>query len=369
MQQHQLRLNLYIEAARSLKQTHQHHTQRNFFQWAVKVRLAHRTYCSFQLIDARLRRHPATFNVQLRHTLVVTAEKRGEVLRKVLFVHLGQGADDAKVQRDVAAKGFRIEADLDIARVHIGMEKTIAKHLGEENRHTIARQFGNIHASIAQLLHLADGHAVHTLHHHHFGVAKVPKYLGHQHQIQPLHVAPQLGRIGGFAHQIQFVVQIGIELGHHFARFQALAISREAFQPTGHHAHESQVFFNHRQHPGTQHLHRHLMRLPLTVHQGSEVHLCNRGAGHRLTLERGEYLGNRFAKCPLDGGNRRCRIERWHAVLQQGQFIGNVRRHQIAPGGQHLAELHENRPQPLQGLAQTLTTRSAQIAPDRHQPR
>jgi hypothetical protein len=60
----------------------------------------------------------------------------------------------------------------------------------------------------------------------------------------------------------------------------------------------------------------------------------------------------------LDDGARLCTGERRHLVLQLGQFVGDVRRHQVAPGGQHLAELDEDRPQVLQRQSQPLTTRS-----------
>jgi hypothetical protein len=50
-------------------------------------------------------------------------------------------------------------------------------------------------------------------------------------------------------------------------------------------------------------------------------------------------------------------VKRRHPVLQQRQLIGDIRRHQIAPRRQHLAELHKNGPQPLQRLTQTLPAR------------
>ena len=46
---------------------------------------------------------------------------------------LGQRTDDAEVQRDVFAEMFRIDGNKDIARMHVGMEKTIAKYLHKKN--------------------------------------------------------------------------------------------------------------------------------------------------------------------------------------------------------------------------------------------
>jgi len=56
--------------------------------------------------------------------------------------------------------------------------------------------------------------------------------------------------------------------------------------------------------------------------------------------------------------------ERRHAVLQFRQFVGDVGRHQIAPRGQHLAELDEDRPEVFQRLPQPHATRRGDVAPE-----
>ena len=362
LQQHQLRLNFHLKAARGLEQAHQHHAQRNLGQRAIKVGLADAANRCFQCLDAGGGRHPAAFNVQLGHALVVAAEKRREVLRQILFVELGERAHDAKVQRDVAAKGLGGQADHDVARVHVGVEKTVAKHLGEENRHPIARQLGNIDPGFAQRLHLADGHAVHALHHHHVGVAEVPENLGHQQQVQPFHVAAQLRGIGGLAHQVQLIVEVGVELGHHFARLEALAVAGELFHPTGHHVHERQVFVDDALHAWAHHLDGHLALVAFAVADGGKVHLRNRGAGHGLALEGEKNFAERFAKRFFNRLDRNLRIEGRHAVLQLGQLLCHIGRQQVAARGQHLTKFDKNRPQLLQRLAQALPARSVQAA-------
>src|SRR5260221_24643 len=72
------------------------------------------------------------------------------------------------------------------------------------------------------------------------------------------------------------------------------------------------------------------------------------------------YLVQLLAEGALDGVHRNLRIEGRHAVLQPGQLLGHVGRHQVAARGQHLAELHEDGPQLLQGLAQALAARLVQ---------
>lgn len=145
MQQHQLRLNFHLETARCLEQAHQHHAQRNLGQRAVKVRLTDGTNGGLQLFHTCGGGNPATFNVQGCHALVVSAEKRQEVLRQIFLVKFRQRANDAKVQRDIAAKALWLQAHHDVARVHVGVEKAVTEDLGEEQRHTIAGQLRNVH--------------------------------------------------------------------------------------------------------------------------------------------------------------------------------------------------------------------------------
>ena len=81
MQQNQLRLNLDLKTARGLKQPHQQHTERDFFQGPIKVRFTHGSDGSFQLIDTGCRRYPARFHMQLGNTFVIAPEKGREILR------------------------------------------------------------------------------------------------------------------------------------------------------------------------------------------------------------------------------------------------------------------------------------------------
>ena len=104
------------------------------------------------------------------------------------------------------------------------MEKAISKHLGEENGDTIAGQLFHVHARSSEPIRLADGYTIHALHHNDFAVAVIPKHFRNHDQIQARHVAPQLGRAGSFAHQVQFIVKVFVKLGHHFTRLQAFAI-------------------------------------------------------------------------------------------------------------------------------------------------
>jgi len=68
--------------------------------------LAHGADGVLELVHARVGRHPARFQVRLRHALVVALEEGEEVLRQVVLVDVGERAHDAEIDRDVlAARG------------------------------------------------------------------------------------------------------------------------------------------------------------------------------------------------------------------------------------------------------------------------
>ena len=109
-------------------------------QRPVEDRLAHGADGRFELVDARIGRRPAGFDMRLGHALVVAPEKGEEILRQVVLVDVGQRAHDAEIERDVLAARLGVDGNEDIARVHVGVEKTVAEHLGEEDLDAGARQ-------------------------------------------------------------------------------------------------------------------------------------------------------------------------------------------------------------------------------------
>jgi hypothetical protein len=123
--------------------------------------------------------------------------------------------------------------------------------------------------------------------------APVPEHLGHAKQIAFGKVAAQLAGVGGLDHQVEFVMQVLVELGHHLAGLEAPAVHPDALEPRGHVAHQRQIAVDYRQHARTQHLHGHLAAMARTAAQRGEVHLGDRRAGHRLVLERLEQLVSR----------------------------------------------------------------------------
>ncbi len=145
MQQYQLWLDFYAEAAGRLKQAQQHPTKGDFFQRPVKDRLANRTYCRLKFIHAGIFGRPAGFDMHFGDAFVIAAEEGDEILCKVVFVDIGERAHDAEIQRDIAA----IRRHLDVARMHVGVKEPVAKYLRVENLDPVGGKPGDVHARCA----------------------------------------------------------------------------------------------------------------------------------------------------------------------------------------------------------------------------
>jgi hypothetical protein len=128
------------------------------------------------------------------------------------------------------------------------------------------------------------------------GVHSRPDHLGDQHQIEPLHIAPQLGGVGRLTHQIELVVQVHVELGHHLAGLEAPAVAGQSLDPGGEHPQQREVVVDDLQHAGAQHLDGDLA----AVVQLRKMHLGDRGTGDRLGIEAGEQRFDRASEGLLD---------------------------------------------------------------------
>ena len=183
--------------------------------------------------------------------------------------------------------------------------------------------FADVDAGLAQPLDLADRHAVHALHHDHVGVAAVPEHLGDQHQVQACHVAAQLGGVGRLAHQVELVVQVLVELGHHLARLQALAVGRQPLDPA---RPACAAAPGRSRSPPACRGAAPSPRPRAPSSQRGEVHLRDRCAGHRLARRScANIVVDRPAEGALDRSpSPRCGGKRRHAVLQQRQLVGDV---------------------------------------------
>ncbi len=365
LQQHELRLDLDIEASRGLEQAHQHQPQRQLLQRPVEERLAAGAHRRLEFLDPRMTRHPSGLDVQFGHPAVVAPEEGEEVLRQVVLVELGQRADDAEVERDVAVEVGAFTTDQDVARMHVGMKEAMAEHLREEDLDAFARQLLQVDAGLAHLVHASDRNAVHALHRQHVHGAGTPVHLGHPQQTRVGEIAAQLIGVGALADQVELVVQVMVELVDHLQRPQPAGVGRHPGQQRAEGAQQRQVALDDVGHAGTQHLDRHRA----AVVQTREVDLGDRRRGDRRGVELGIDLGDPAAEATLDLRDGVLPRKWRHPVLQQCELVGDVDGDQVAPGREHLAELDEDRPQAFERLAQSLTAGGVQLAAEPQQAR
>ena len=171
LQQHELRLDLHVEATRRLEQPHQHLAELDLLAAAGR-RSARRPRGSRLRTrpSACSRRHPAATRGALRDALVVATEEREEILREVALVPLGQRAHDAEIERDVLAV-------VDGASTPTKMLPGCMSAWKKPSRNTCVKKISTPVARqplqcprrpSTQSAMLPDRHAGHPLHHHHF---------------------------------------------------------------------------------------------------------------------------------------------------------------------------------------------------------
>src|SRR5436190_24128680 len=98
-----------------------------------------------------------------RDTAIVASEEREKVLREIAFVRVRQRSHDAEVERDVFALVRRVGRDENVSRMHVGVEEAVAKHLGEENLDTGARELLNVDALHDEPVDLSNRRPLHLL--------------------------------------------------------------------------------------------------------------------------------------------------------------------------------------------------------------
>ena len=172
--------------------------------------------------------------------VVIAVEKGEEVDGEIAFVVVGQRADDAEIEGDVAVVG----GDQNVAGVHIGMEKAVAEDLCEEDFHAVIGKFVQIDAVGFEFGDFRYRRAVHPFDGQYVAGAVVVKHLGYNQHIAVLKITPELAGIGGFAHQVQLVMQIFVKFCHYFARFQTLAVGKQTLDPSRTEAHQRQILFD-----------------------------------------------------------------------------------------------------------------------------
>ena len=70
----------------------------------------------------------------------------------------------AQSRADIARISRVRYVDLDVAGVHVGMEKVVVKYLGEKSFHTLVRQYLEVDVGCAQSFYVTYRYAIYALH-------------------------------------------------------------------------------------------------------------------------------------------------------------------------------------------------------------
>ena len=233
-------------------------------------------------------------------------------------------------------------------------KKLWLEHLREEDAHAILGELAEVGAEGAQALHVTDDDAVDALRDQHIDAAVIPVHLGHVQQVRAGEVALQLRGIRRLAHQIQLIEHGLLVLGDHFQRPHPPALRPSTSGP-GAPARRTA--------PGRVRSARARSgrsTLTMTSCPPGRVAACT-WAIEAAASGVSSNCANTSLKRPTVGAFETRAghgAGEWrHPVLQFREFIGDIRRQQVAARRDRLAELHENRPQ--------LDQRQAQIFPAR----
>ena len=129
--------------------------------------LAHGANRKLKLFNVGIRRHPAGIDVQLGNLTVIAVEESNEVFCEITLIVFVQRADDTAVDTDILRVMRMIVANENITRMHIRMEKAVAKHLGKEDLHPTLRKQLHVGALGFQRSDVGNRNTVDPLHHHH----------------------------------------------------------------------------------------------------------------------------------------------------------------------------------------------------------
>jgi len=253
----------------------------------------------------------------------------------------------------MARIGLPFRIDPDVAGVGVGVEEVVAEHLLVEHAHALGGQRPAIDAGSVERADVVGRNAAHALHRHRaFGGVR-PDHFGHVQVGRVGPVAPQQAGVAGLALQVEFRRQRVLDRGDDLAWTDLVGVGVCAFDDGGDAFQQRDVAGDLLADVGAEYFHHDLA----PAGQRGGVHLGDGRGGERGGVEMLEGLMDRATEFRFDQCTRAVAVERRDAVLQQGQFFGDVGRDQVATRGQDLPELDEDRPQLLQRQPQARTAR------------
>ncbi len=168
-------------------------------------------------------------------------------------------------------------------------------------------------------------------------------------------VALELRGVGGLLVHVELVEQRRLVVGDDLDRAQATGFRRDLHQQAREHVEQADVLAHHFLDARPDDLDHHVR----AIVQACGMYLGDGGGGQRLGLEFGKGFLDRHLEFLLDQLPRDLVLERRHLILQALEFVGDVRRQQVAARREHLAELDEDRAEGLERETQTLAARAS----------
>ena len=157
-------------------------------------------------------------------------------------------------------------------------------------------------------------------------------------------VPPELGRVGGLAHQVQLLRERRLEFQHNFPGPQPPGTGPIAFGQFRDGEKQFQIPADRLMDAGAQHLDDHLA----AVVEPGGVNLSHGGGRQRGSLKLGERLVGRTPERFGEDAEHVFGGERRHLILQFRQLVRDGRWQQVATRRDGLSELHEDGPEFLQ---------------------
>ena len=224
------------------------------------------------------------------------------------------------------------------------MEKAVVQDLLGEVVHHLVADFRQVIARIDDRVGVADGNAVHVLHHQHVGRAVLKIGLGAADEGNITVEQGELTQVLGFAGEVGFLDEGDPQLFHHGVEVEHLVVRDETIEVLDDGAQHVDVLRHNRTNPGALHFNGHLV----AVHERGLVNLRQRSAAQGLGVDRPEYPA---AAITVHGIERRHHLlegQRRGVGLQMRKLVAVSLRQDLGARGQNLPDLHEGRAQVFQ---------------------
>ncbi len=285
---------------------------------------------------------PLQQHVQQRH--FVLGQNRHQQVGDLVAALVREHASHAEIhQRNPVAAQVK-----HIAGVRVGVEVAVQQDHTQHDIGAAIGQHGQVQAGLGGRDQLVAGNAFDAFLHVHAVADVFPIHLGDEHGLILGELFAEALDVARLGRQIQLAPHRLAELLYHLARLVAPRLRELHLHQARDVRHDAQIGLDLVLDAGAAHLQddrRAILQLGL-------IHLGNGSSGARRGVELVEHLA-RIAALQRQAHLRQHVLERQcrRIGLQLFQLGDPVRREQIDPRRQHLAQLDEGRPQFFQGLA------------------